>query len=192
MATSVDFDAPVMAAPDLESLIDSAIKTGETFDAPNVASSSSSSSSSDGAPGDATLPPSGFQYDAPRAKGTRRMGMEVDPKLAELFTPDGIGAIFSHGLNAFYTACEAAPLSDDEDKLIRKMFAFYMQARMPEDAGKYQPELLLFGAIAGSLVPRLPQVAPKTAPFFKRAAAVIWAGVTYPFRKVKNSEGDSE
>lgn len=169
--------------PDFERIMDTAIEEGEKviFDAPYAES-----------PGLSEPPPEAFSYDAPKSAKTKRGPMgPVAPEMAELFTPDGIGLIFSRGVDAFYKACEAAPLSEDEDKLLRKIFAYYCQARMPSDAGKYQPEIMLIGVLGASLVPRLPQVAPATAPLFKRAGSFIWGIVTIPFKGRGNNEGNT-
>lgn len=164
------------SVPDLGQIMDSAIEDGEKviYDAPFSEGAASSSPP-------AETPPE-FVYDAPKSKTKRGPMGPVAPEMAELFTPDGVGLIFSRGVDAFYRACEAAPLSEDEDKLLRKIFAYYCQARMPADAGKYQPEIMLIGVLGSSLVPRLPQVAPATAPLFTRVGRAIWGFVSIPFR----------
>jgi hypothetical protein len=107
------------------------------------------------------------------------MGVEVEPDMKAMFTPDSVGRIFTTGIDAFYRACEAPALTPEEDQTLRTVFAYYLQVRMPKDAAKYQPEILLVGMLATTLFPRLPQVAPATAPLFTR----IWNFLSAPFRK---------
>lgn len=177
---TVNADSSSSSPADLEKLMEQAIGDAHQYDTPAAAAAPESGAAPAAEP---------FVYEAPRAsssstKGTRRtMGIPVPPSMAELFTPDSIGRVFTTGLNSFYLACEAAPLSEEEDQTLRKMFAYYMQARMPESAGRYQPELLLVAAIGASLVPRLPQVAPRTAPLFSRVGSFLARIIMYPFRR---------
>lgn len=168
-----DTPPPIVADEDLIKVMDQGIENAEKYESPKTGSDTP------------PVQPEAFAYEAPKqtAKPRRTMGVEVEPDMKAMFTPDSVGRIFTTGIDAFYRACEAPTLSPEEDQLLRTTFAYYMQMRMPKDAAKYQPEILLIGMLATTLFPRLPQVAPATAPLFTR----IWFFLSAPFRrKVEN------
>lgn len=112
----------------------------------------------------------------------RKMG-PVSPELEEMFTEAGIGSVGASGLDAFLRLCAAPPLLDAEKNQLKRVLAYYAQARMPKDAGKYQPEILLGMTLAFILVPRMGPIATTTAPGIRRFGSWIGDKMKRLFRR---------
>lgn len=115
----------------------------------------------------------------PKRKYTRRrkMGPTADPEIEALFTEAGIGAVAASGLDAFFRVCTAPPMSPEEKRHMEKVVAYYAQQRMPKEASKYQPEILLGMMLAFIVVPRLGPIASKTEPVWRPVFGALWGGV---------------
>lgn len=110
---------------------------------------------------------------APKKTRKSKLGGEVSVEMAELFTPDGVGAILADAMNGFYQWCDAEPMTEESYKASKKIWAYYLQQRAPEGSGRFQPELLLFVHLASVTLPRMPQIAAKTSPWYKKAWAKV-------------------
>lgn len=122
---------------------------------------------------EAQQPDSGPVYESPAGSTGRRgrkkaLGPDDQPELAELFTEDGIGQIVTDGLQAFFRSCGAEPMQQKQENSMRRIVAYYCRVRLPVDAGKYQPELLLISCLASAIIPRIGPIATKTSPFWAR------------------------
>lgn len=132
--------------------------------------------------------------DRPKRKYTRRrkLGPTVDPELEALFTEAGIGAVAASGLDGFFRVCAAPPMTPEERRHMEKVVAYYAQQRMPKEASKYQPEILLGMMLAFIVVPRLGPISEKTAPVWRPVFGGIWkgirAGVSRVFRIFKRGD----
>lgn len=118
-------------------------------------------------------------FDAPAKKGKKTLGPDDKEELAEFFTQDGIGSIVARGFDAFFTACGADKMSQAEHNNMAKVTAYYFRARLPKEAGAYQPELLLAATVAMAVLPRMGPIAETTAPFWSR----VWDKLTSLFKK---------
>ena len=93
--------------------------------------------------------------------------------LDAFFSPDGIGAVFTNGLNAFYLSCGAAPLTEQEQPMLARVFAQWARYRLPARASAYQPDILLVATVSMATLPRLKPIAEKTAPWWRRLFAKL-------------------
>lgn len=110
--------------------------------------------------------------DAPRTRKSK-LGGEIPVDKKDLFTADGVGEVMADALDGFFAWCGAEKMDEKAYKASRRLFAYYLQVRAPDDAGKYQPELLLGMHLLAQVVPRLPQITEKTAPWYRRGWAWI-------------------
>lgn len=118
-------------------------------------------------------------FDAPRKPGKKALGPDDKEELAEFFTQDGIGGIVARGFDAFFVTCGAEPMTQKESNNMAKVVAYYFRARLPKEAGAYQPELLLAATIGFAVFPRLGPITEKTGPFWRRA----WDKLKSVFRR---------
>ena len=122
-------------------------------------------------------------FDAPKAGKKKTLGPDDKEELADFFTQDGIGSIVARGFDAFFLACGAEKMTTPEHNNMAKITAYYFRARLPKEAGGYQPELLLFATVAMAVLPRMGPIAEKTAPFWSG----LWSKVTSFFGKGKEN-----
>lgn len=116
----------------------------------------------------------------------RRLGPAVDPELEALFTEAGIGAVAASGLDGFFRVCAAAPMSDVERRHMEKVVAYYAQQRMPKEASKYQPEILLGLMLSFIVIPRLGPISRTTGPVVRPFFSRLWNGVKRIVTRKKN------
>jgi hypothetical protein len=126
----------------------------------------------------------------PKRKYTRRrrMGPSVDPELEALFTEAGIGAVAASGLDGFFRVCAAPPMSDVEKRHMEKVVAYYAQQRMPKEASKYQPEILLGLMLSFIVIPRLGPISRTTGPVVRPFFSRVWGGIRRIFRRKQDAE----
>jgi hypothetical protein len=105
------------------------------------------------------------QREAEEAEAAAAAELEV------FFSPQGIGAVWTNGINAFYVACGAEPLTAPEADMHAKAFATWARYRLPANASKYQPDLLLAATLAMTTLPRMQPIAKTTVPFWRRVVA---------------------
>lgn len=104
---------------------------------------------------------------------------QLAKELEVFFTPEGIGKVFTNGLDAFFTSCGAVPLTPEEQPALAATFALWTKYRMPASAGSYQPDLLLGALVSMAVFNRAQPIAEATAPFWRRALTKLAA----PFRR---------
>lgn len=131
-------------------------------------------------PGPATAPESGLEITEPRRrrKYTRRSKKEPSPEelqaqqaaeeLAAFFSPEGIGAVFTSGMDACYAALGAPPLTDAERPMLARVFAQWATYRLPASASAYQPDILLVATVGMATLTRIKPIAETTAPWWRR------------------------
>lgn len=117
------------------------------------------------------------EREAEEAAAARQQELDV------FFSPQGIGAVWTNGLNAFYVSCGAEPLKQEEAEMHARVFATWARFRLPAESSKYQPDLLLAATFAMTTLPRMQPIATKTAPFWKRVAS--------KFRRKKPTPGNA-
>ncbi len=106
-------------------------------------------------------------------KAAEDAAAQAKAELDVFFSPQGIGAVWTNGLNAFYVACGAEPLKTEEAEMHARVFATWAKYRLPARASEYQPDLLLAATFAMTTLPRMQPIARTTAPFWKRVTARI-------------------
>jgi hypothetical protein len=106
---------------------------------------------------------------------------EAARELEAFFSPEGIGTVFTTGLDAFYVSCGAPRMADGERDMLAKVFAQWAKYRLPAGASQYQPDILLVATVGMVTLPRIQPIAEKTAPWWRRVGQKI----TAPFRRAK-------
>lgn len=138
-------------------------------------------------PGDVTFgdkPRRGRKTKAERA--AEEAEAQAAAELEVFFSPQGIGAVWTNGINAFYVACGADPLTMPEADMHAKAFAAWARYRLPASASKYQPDLLLAATLAMTTLPRMQPIARTTVPLWRRAFGTLRrvVGKLFGWRKV--------
>lgn len=126
--------------------------------------------------------------DANGVKGKRRgrprkvdaQTAQVEAAMANFFSPDGIGALWVQGWDAFFNVCGAEPLAAEMKGFHAAVFATWAKHRLPQTPDKYQPDMMLLASVGMMALPRLQPIAKTTAPMWKRAGT----GVVSLFRKL--------
>lgn len=116
-----------------------------------------------------------------RAPGELGAAPGVTPDLVELYRPDTVGRAWCGLLDSLYRLCGAAELTADERKNNEAAFAHYLQARAPKSLGRFEPEFVLFMAVAATVPPRIEPVAKASVPFWKKLGGL--------FRRKPKEEG---
>lgn len=104
----------------------------------------------------------------PRRGRRKKSDLPVDG-MPELFSQGGVGTLWVKTWNGIFHACEAAPFTEEEAKQQAAIFAYWCKKRLPEAPEKYQPDLLLAATLLVTLIPRIPSIAKKTAPWWLKA-----------------------
>lgn len=108
--------------------------------------------------------------------------LQAQAQAAELdafFSEQGIGTVFTNGLNAFYLSCGAVQLTPEEQPMMARVFAQWARFRLPSGASSYQPDILLCACLMMTTLPRMQPIANTTAPFWRRFFTRLFA----PFRR---------
>jgi len=106
-------------------------------------------------------------------KEAEEAAAQAKAELDVFFSPQGIGAVWTNGLNAFYVACGAESLKLEEAEMHARVFATWARYRLPASASQYQPDLLLAATFAMTTLPRMQPIARTTAPLWRRVVARV-------------------